>query len=86
MYRSMVFVPLNFLKFNFFSAGGDYYGTHPWHWYFSQGYSVMLFTFLPFSLIGIFRSKDWRFSGLIAWVLGVYSILGHKEFRYTYSF
>lgn len=83
MYRSMVFVPLNFLKFNFFSAGGDYYGTHPWHWYFSQGYSVMLFTFLPFSLIGIFRSKDWRFSGLIAWVLGVYSILGHKEFRFV---
>ncbi|KAM0952550.1 putative hexosyltransferase [Dioscorea sansibarensis] len=83
MYGSMVFVPLSFLKFNFFSAGGDYYGTHPWHWYFSQGYSVMLFTFLPFSLIGIFRSKDWRLSGLIAWVLGVYSILGHKEFRFV---
>ncbi|KAJ0984723.1 hypothetical protein J5N97_003079 [Dioscorea zingiberensis] len=83
MYGSIVFVPLNFLKFNFFSSGGDYYGTHPWHWYFSQGYPVMLFTFLPFSLIGIFRSKDWMLSGLIAWVLGVYSILGHKEFRFV---
>ncbi|CAN1841556.1 Mannosyltransferase APTG1 [Linum perenne] len=33
MYGSWVFVPLNFLKFNFLSSGGDYYGTHPWHWF-----------------------------------------------------
>jgi len=41
----------------------------------------MLFTFLPISVIGICKSKEWRLSGLIAWVLGIYSILGHKEFR-----
>ena len=69
MYGSWVIVPLNFLKFNFFSSGGDYYGTHKWHWYFSQGFSVMLFTFIPFSLVGSMKSKCWKFSGLIAWVL-----------------
>ncbi|XP_010935902.1 mannosyltransferase APTG1 isoform X2 [Elaeis guineensis] len=83
MYGSWIFVPLNFLKFNFLSSGGDYYGTHKWHWYFTQGFSAMLLTFLPFSIFGIFKSKKWRLSGLIAWVLGVYSMLGHKEFRFV---
>lgn len=83
MYGSWVLVPLNFLKFNFLSSGGDYYGTHKWHWYFSQGFPVMLFTFLPFSIAGIIMSKQWKLSGLIAWVLGLYSVLGHKEFRFV---
>lgn len=82
MYGSWVLVPLNFLKFNFLSSGGDYYGTHKWHWYFTQGFTVMVFSFLPFSLGGILQSKQWKLSGLIAWVLGLYSLLGHKEFRY----
>lgn len=83
MYGSWVLVPLNFLKFNFLSSGGDYYGTHKWHWYFTQGFPVMLFTFLPFSIAGIMQSKQWKLSGLIAWVLGLYSVLGHKEFRFV---
>ncbi|XAR51226.1 Dolichyl-P-Man:Man(6)GlcNAc(2)-PP-dolichol alpha-1,2-mannosyltransferase [Bertholletia excelsa] len=83
MYGSWVVVPLNFLKFNFLSSGGDYYGTHKWHWYFTQGFPVMLFTFLPFSITGIILSKQWKLSGLIAWVLGLYSVLGHKEFRFV---
>uniref|UniRef100_A0A0D3EQH2 Mannosyltransferase n=1 Tax=Oryza barthii TaxID=65489 RepID=A0A0D3EQH2_9ORYZ len=40
MYGSRVIVPLNFLKFNLFSSGGDYYGTHVFHWYFSQGHNL----------------------------------------------
>ncbi|KAK9210514.1 hypothetical protein WN944_002885 [Citrus x changshan-huyou] len=83
MYGSWVLVPLNFLKFNFLSSGGDYYGTHKWHWYFTQGFTVMVFTFLPFSIAGIIKSKHWKLSGLIAWVLGLYSVLGHKEFRFV---
>ncbi|KAH7860863.1 hypothetical protein Vadar_018888 [Vaccinium darrowii] len=83
MYGSWVLVPLNFLKFNFLSSGGDYYGTHKWHWYFTQGFPVMLFTFLPFSVAGIIMSKQWKLSGLIVWVLGLYSVLGHKEFRFV---
>ncbi|TYJ29727.1 hypothetical protein E1A91_A06G086500v1 [Gossypium mustelinum] len=83
MYDSWVLVPLNFLKFNFLSSGGDYYGTHKWHWYFTQGFTVMVFTFLPFCVAGIIKSKYWKLSGLILWVLGLYSILGHKEFRFV---
>ncbi|KVI09023.1 GPI mannosyltransferase [Cynara cardunculus var. scolymus] len=83
MYGSWVLVPLNFLKFNFLSSGGDYYGTHPWHWYFTQGFTVMIFTFLPLMVVGIIQSKHWKLSGLILWVLGLYSVLGHKEFRFV---
>ncbi|PRQ37646.1 putative hexosyltransferase [Rosa chinensis] len=83
MYGSWVLVPLNFLRFNFLSSGGDYYGTHKWHWYFTQGFSVMVFSFLPFSIAGILQSKQWKLSGLIAWVLVLYSVLGHKEFRFV---
>ena len=81
IYGSWIIVPFNFLKFNFLSSGGDYYGTHPWHWYLIQGFPVMLFTFLPFSIAGIIYSKQWKLSGLIGWVIGIYSVLGHKEFR-----
>uniref|UniRef100_A0A0D9YL87 Mannosyltransferase n=1 Tax=Oryza glumipatula TaxID=40148 RepID=A0A0D9YL87_9ORYZ len=83
MYGSRVIVPLNFLKFNLFSSGGDYYGTHVFHWYFSQGFPSMIWTFLPFSISGIMKSREWRLAGLIVWVLAVYSILGHKEFRFV---
>ncbi|KAL1205964.1 Mannosyltransferase APTG1 [Cardamine amara subsp. amara] len=83
MYGAWVIVPLNFLKFNFFSSGGDYYGTHPWHWYFTQGFLVMLFTFTPFSISGIIKSRNQKLSALILWVLAIYSILGHKEFRFV---
>ena len=82
MYGTWILVPLNFLKFYFLSAGGDYYGTHKWHWYFTQGFPVMIFSHLPFCIAGIIYSKQWKFSGLLAWVLGFYSLLGHKEFRY----
>ncbi|XP_057532071.1 mannosyltransferase APTG1 isoform X2 [Amaranthus tricolor] len=83
IYGSWIIVPFNFLKFNFLSSGGDYYGTHPWHWYLIQGFPVMLFTFLPFSIAGIIYSKQWKLSGLIGWVIGIYSVLGHKEFRFV---
>ncbi|KAI3709197.1 hypothetical protein L2E82_38956 [Cichorium intybus] len=83
MYGSWILVPFNFLKFNFLSSGGDYYGTHPWHWYFTQGFTVMIFTFLPFMVAGIIQSKHWKLSGLILWVLTLYSVLGHKEFRFV---
>lgn len=82
MYGEWTFVIVNFLKFNFLSAGGSFYGTHPWHWYFSQGLPFMAFTFLPLSLAGIWWSQQWKLCGLIAWVLGIYSTLGHKEFRF----
>lgn len=67
------------LKINFLSSAGDYYGTHHSHWYFTQGFPSMVWCFLLFSVIGIIESKLSRLSGLIACVLGVDSVFGHKE-------
>ncbi|KAH8933006.1 hypothetical protein BDL97_18G009300 [Sphagnum fallax] len=82
MYGKWTPVLLNFFRFNFLTSGASFYGRHSWHWYFSQGLPAMAFTFLPFTLIGILWSKQWALAGLIAWVLALYSILGHKEFRF----
>ncbi|KAH1216137.1 GPI mannosyltransferase 3 [Glycine max] len=48
-----------------------------------HGFPVMIFSHLPFCIAGIIYSKQWKFSGLLAWVLGFYSLLGHKEFRFA---
>lgn len=82
MYGKWTFVLVNFFKFNFLSGGGSFYGTHPWHWYFSQGLPVMVFSYIPFSLAGMWWSQQHQLAVLIAWVLAVYSTLGHKEFRF----
>ena len=65
MYGKQIIVPLNFLKFNFLSSGGDYYGTHKWHWYFTQGFTVMIFSHLSLSFVGIIYSKQWKLWALL---------------------
>ncbi|VDL20111.1 unnamed protein product [Hymenolepis diminuta] len=43
---------INFLRFNFFSSGADFYGVQPWHWYLSIGLPSVLALHLPLVLIG----------------------------------
>lgn len=45
-------VQLNFIKFNILYGVADFYGSHPWHWYFSQGFAVVIGPHLPFFLHG----------------------------------
>ena len=33
---------LNFLLYNVYRNVGIHYGTHPWHWYLTQGYPMIL--------------------------------------------
>ncbi|KAF5925406.1 hypothetical protein HPG69_001851 [Diceros bicornis minor] len=65
---------------------GTFYGSHPWHWYFSQGFPVVLGTHLPFFIHGCFLApKRYRiFLVTVLWTLLVYSMLSHKEFRFIY--
>eukprot|EP00058_Branchiostoma_floridae_P016052 XP_002601540.1 hypothetical protein BRAFLDRAFT_230607 [Branchiostoma floridae] len=37
-YGKWVLVQYNFLEFNVLSNMGSFYGSHPWHWYISQGF------------------------------------------------
>jgi phosphatidylinositol glycan class B len=62
------------------------YGTQPWHWYATQGLPVMLLTMVPLVIIGFFVSKGTQKYPmyLVIYVLIVYSVFAHKEFRYQF--
>lgn len=45
-------VQFNFLKFNIFYSVADFYGSHPWHWYITQGFAVVIGPHLPLFLHG----------------------------------
>ncbi|XP_033921768.1 GPI mannosyltransferase 3 isoform X2 [Melopsittacus undulatus] len=81
-----VLVQLNFLKFNVLQNFGTFYGSHPWHWYFTQGLPVILGTHLPFFIHGcVLAPKRYRiFLMAVIWTVLVYSMLSHKEFRFIY--
>ncbi|XP_040535911.1 GPI mannosyltransferase 3 isoform X2 [Gallus gallus] len=71
-----VLVQLNFLKFNVLQNLGTFYGSHPWHWYFTQGLPVILGTHLPFFIHGcVMAPKRYRiFLGAVIWTVLVYRI------------
>lgn len=85
-YGKWTFVQFNFLKLNIFHGVADFYGSHPWHWYFTQGFAVVIGPHLPFFIHGCIlalkRYKILLFT--IIWTLAVYSLLPHKEFRFIY--
>ncbi|CAG8478056.1 9103_t:CDS:2, partial [Acaulospora colombiana] len=69
-----------------------FYGAHPWHWYFTQGLPVILTSLISFIIYGVQSSMrkphHWQhvkpLLQLICWVVTIYSLLGHKEFRFLY--
>ncbi|KAK7913076.1 hypothetical protein WMY93_013287 [Mugilogobius chulae] len=85
-YGKWTFVQLNFIKLNIFHGVADFYGSHPWHWYFTQGFPAVIGPHLPLFLHGCTvafkRYKMLLFT--IIWTLIVYSLLPHKEFRFIY--
>lgn len=85
-YEKWTMVQFNFLKFNIFHGVADFYGSHPWHWYLTQGFAVVIGPHLPFFLHGCTLAYK-RYKVLLAavvWTIGVYSLLPHKEFRFIY--
>ncbi|XP_043934886.1 GPI mannosyltransferase 3 [Protopterus annectens] len=81
-----VLVQLNFLQFNVLQNLGTFYGSHAWHWYFTQGFPVILGTHLPFFIHGCFLTPKRYHVLLIAifWTILIHSLLSHKEFRFIY--
>uniref|UniRef100_A0A3Q3A662 Mannosyltransferase n=1 Tax=Kryptolebias marmoratus TaxID=37003 RepID=A0A3Q3A662_KRYMA len=85
-YKKWTLVQWNFLKFNVLHGVADFYGSHPWHWYFTQGFPVVIGPHLPLFLHGCalaFR-KYKILLGAVVWTVVVYSFLPHKEFRFIY--
>ncbi|KAF7660589.1 hypothetical protein LDENG_00279220 [Lucifuga dentata] len=85
-YDKWTLVQFNFLKFNVFHGVAEFYGSHPWHWYFTQGFAVVIGPHLPFFLHGctIAPERYRILSVTVLWTVVVYSFLPHKEFRFIY--
>lgn len=80
-----VFPIINFLKFNLFESLAHFYGTSPWHYYLSQGLPLLLIGYIPFALSDFIKSgRQSQSSGLIIFIILIYSCLRHKEVRFIY--
>ncbi|EFC41562.1 predicted protein [Naegleria gruberi] len=89
MYGQFTIVILNFLKFNIVENLAHLYGTQPWHWYFTQGFPVMLLTHFPLYVWINFVNREysrkyWKLNCVILLPVLVYSLQAHKEFRFIY--
>ncbi|KAI6166935.1 glycosyltransferase family 22 protein [Pisolithus thermaeus] len=80
---------LNFLRVNA-SPVSSFYGSSPWYYYLLQAIPILCVTSLPFVLHGSFlavkknEAKLKLLAGCVAWTIGVYSLLGHKEWRFLH--
>lgn len=91
-YGRPTFTPLNFLKTNL-SSVSLFYGSTPWHYYLTQAYPILLSSSLPFVFHGMTLWEDAKPStravyhvllGLTIWTTFVYSLAGHKEWRFLH--
>ncbi|XP_060065292.1 GPI mannosyltransferase 3-like [Ylistrum balloti] len=77
-----ILVHYNFLQFNVLHGGGSIYGNHPWHWYITQGYPVIMATHLLPFILGAYKAKNKVLLFLVIWTIFAYSFISHKEFRF----
>ncbi|KAL8828282.1 MAG: hypothetical protein Q9191_002677 [Dirinaria sp. TL-2023a] len=98
-YGQWTLPPFRFLYFNLAQSLAVFYGRNPWHYYISQGYPILLTTFLPFGAVGLYQafsqashpdqsllSKKIRYQlGNTAVIVpAVLSLISHKEVRFIY--
>lgn len=83
-YQEITFPLYNFFEFNYIRNLSVFYGVAPWHFYIFQAIPLMLLTYLPWFSISLVKSHFdiLNFTGLF--VLFVFSLIGHKEFRFVY--
>ncbi|XP_076371161.1 phosphatidylinositol glycan anchor biosynthesis class B isoform X2 [Tachypleus tridentatus] len=81
-YKDWTFSPYNFLLFNWTQDIGAMYGSHPWHWYFTHGFFVVMTTHLIPFIQGLKLPQVRPLIITIFWFVAVFSFLSHKEFRF----
>ncbi|MCP9264216.1 Mannosyltransferase [Dirofilaria immitis] len=86
-YGKLTFTAWNFIRFNVLEGGSNHFGSHPWHWFISQGLPAVL----TIHLIPIFwgmiiavrnRSIPFVFFYVPALYITVHSLIAHKEHRF----
>ncbi|KAK4123929.1 glycosyltransferase family 22 protein [Parathielavia appendiculata] len=91
------FPPYKWLYFNLSQSLAVFYGHMPWHYYLSQGVPLLTTTFLPFTLVGLFKAgssvrdpshlqrnilRTLAFAALT--MITTLSLISHKEVRFIY--
>lgn len=71
-YGRWVNIHYNFLQFNVLSGLSGFYGTHPWHFYLTQGLPVVLATHLLILLVAFKKRKEPLFLSVVAWSIAIY--------------
>lgn len=82
-YGKPTLTALNFVVFN--AASASFYGTHPWHWYATNGIPTLLLFSAVFVFIGLFvgrRYVTWDALVFLVFVPVALSFVPHKEFRF----
>ncbi|KAL5511606.1 GPI10 [Sanghuangporus vaninii] len=85
----VTFTPLNFIRTNL-SSVSIFYGQAPWHYYLTQGLPILLNVCLPSFVFGawsVFKRglrHQRTLLALIVWTIFIYSLLGHKEWRFLH--
>lgn len=74
---------VEFFKYNFGVGISKIYGTHPWHWYVSQGIPFILLGFLPFFFLG-WTQTPLKIRFLLILNVVLFSAIQHKEFRFLH--
>lgn len=93
-YSKVTLTPLNFVLTNITSVS-SFYGSSPWHYYLFQALPILCTTSLPFVLHGAYITLLHRRAtpadqklrillGCVGWTIGVYSMAGHKEWRFLH--
>lgn len=98
-YGFWTFPPFRFLYFNLAQSLAVFYGRNDWHYYLSQGYPLLLTTYVPFAVFGLYQTlRNRSFSAFdrvqtairvqLAAVCLVMplalSLISHKEVRFIY--
>lgn len=90
------FPPYQFLSFNVSADLAVFYGVMDWHYYLSQGITQLTMTFLPFALVGLYKTTTSQAPGATALqsntmkvlsltvltTLFTLSLVSHKEVRF----
>ncbi|CDZ98342.1 GPI-alpha-mannosyltransferase III (GPI10/PIG-B) involved in glycosylphosphatidylinositol anchor biosynthesis [Phaffia rhodozyma] len=80
---------LPFITHNLLLPTSHFYGLSSIHYHITQSLPILLFTATPFflySLLDVWKGRHGKtplvLLGLAIWSIGVYSLLGHKEWRF----
>ena len=89
-YGKLTLTPLNFLLTNA-SPVSLFYGRSPWHYYLSQALPLLCFTAIFWVGKGAYLAAGPTSTpplrallGVVGWTIGVYSLEGHKEWRFIH--